>query len=141
MSQENVELVRRFYAFFESFTGGRVEPEEVPDATLAELFDPKVEWVPIPQGILAGSTYEGFEGLRRFAADFIAAWDEIHGEPQEFLDRGDQVIVILRVRGKMRQLEIDEVWSHLFTHRDGRIVRVQSFATREGALEAAGLRE
>jgi hypothetical protein len=41
----------------------------------------------------------------------------------------------------MHELEIDEVWSSLFTNRDARIVRVQSFATREGALEAAGLEE
>jgi ketosteroid isomerase-like protein len=144
MSQENVEIVRRFFAFFEPFAG-RIEPDEVadrlPDAALGEFFDPELEWVPIPQGLLAGSTYSGFDGFRGFVADFIAAWDEIHAEPQEFVDRGDQVVVIFRVRGRMHELEIDEVWSHLYTLRNGRIVRVQSFASREGALEAAGLRE
>jgi hypothetical protein len=45
------------------------------------------------------------------------------------------------VKGRMHELEIDEVWSHLYTLRNGRVVRVQSFASREGALEAAGLSE
>ena len=144
MSQENVELVRRWYAFIEGFEG-RIETDEIgdrlSDATLGDFFDPKLEWVPIPQGPLAGSTYRGFEGVRRFVADFLAAWDEIRTEPQEFLDRGDQVVTVLRMGGKVHELEIDEVWSHLLTLRDGRIVRVQTFGTREGALQAAGLSE
>jgi len=41
----------------------------------------------------------------------------------------------------MHELEIDEIWSALFTMRDARIVRVQDFASRDGALEAAGLSE
>jgi ketosteroid isomerase-like protein len=90
---------------------------------------------------LAGSKYEGYDGIRRFAADFYAAWDELRTEPQEFLDVGDQVVVILRMSGRMHELEIDEVWSGLSTFRNGRIVRIEGFATREGALEAAGLRE
>jgi hypothetical protein len=35
------------------------------------------------------------------------------------------------------RFEIDEVWSSL--QRDGRIVRIEGFASRDGALEAAGL--
>jgi len=62
-------------------------------------------------------------------------------EPEEFLDRGDQVVLVTRMRGRLHELEIDAVWSALSTHRDGKIVRYQSFGTRDGALEAAGLRE
>src|SRR4051812_4544949 len=56
MSQENVDVVRRFFTAFEPF-GGRVERDEVadrmPDAFLGEFLDPELEWVPIPQGLLA----------------------------------------------------------------------------------------
>ena len=41
----------------------------------------------------------------------------------------------------MHELELGEAWSALYTLRNGRVVRVQGFTTREGALEAAGLSE
>ncbi|MEK6252241.1 MAG: nuclear transport factor 2 family protein [Actinomycetota bacterium] len=139
MSQENIELSRRVFA--ELARANELDEVERTDAALEEFFDPDVEWVPVPQGLLAGSTYQGYEGIRRFWADFVSAWDEYLMEPQEFLDAGDQVVVIVRVRGRMHKLEINEVWSVLNTFRDGRIVRVQGFTSRDGALEAAGLRE
>jgi ketosteroid isomerase-like protein len=140
MSQENVELVRETFDRF--MRGGRVsQPEDdLADDALSEFFDPEIEWVPVPQGVLAGSRYVGFEGLRRFWADFYAAWDELVVEPIEFREAGDGVVGVSRMKGRMRGLEIDETWSGLFTVRDARIVRVQGFASRDGALEAAGLR-
>jgi ketosteroid isomerase-like protein len=135
VSQENVEIVRRFIGI------GVRQPGELTDDLLAEFFDPQVEWVPVPQGILAGSRYAGFEGIRRFSTDFFAAWDELVVEPQEFHEVGDVVVAIARMKGRMHELEIDEPWSAVFTLRDRRIVRVQGFASRDGALEAAGLRE
>jgi len=144
MSRENVEVIRRLFVFVKTFEG-RIEADEVadrlPDAALGEFLDPKLEWFPIPEGVLGGSTYRGFDGFRRWAADFIAVWDEFQMEPEEFLDRGDQAVAVVRVRGRLHELEIDEVWSGLFTLRDGRVVRVQNFGTREGALEAARLSE
>jgi hypothetical protein len=41
----------------------------------------------------------------------------------------------------MHDLEIDEVFSNLFTLRNGRVVQIQNFGSRDGALEAAGLPE
>jgi ketosteroid isomerase-like protein len=136
MSQENVAIVRRVFE-----TIGDSRPEDLRDDVLAELFDPEVEWVPVPQGLLAGASYEGYEGIRRFALDFFAAWDELRVEPLEFRDLGDQVAVQMRMRGRMHELELDEAWSGLYTLRSGRVMRVQGFASREGALEAAGLSE
>jgi ketosteroid isomerase-like protein len=132
MSHENIEIVRRLLA--RSGDG-----EDLTDDALAEFFDPGVEWVPIPQGVLAGRHYRGFEGIRRFWADFVAAWDEISVDPQEFRESGDRVVAQVRIRGRMRELEIDELWSSLYTFRGERIVRVQGFASPEGAVEAAGL--
>jgi ketosteroid isomerase-like protein len=134
MSRENVEIVRRFIG------SGDRQPEELTDDFLNEFFDPDVEWLPIPQGVLAGSRYVGFEGIRRFWTDFFAAWDELVVEPQEFREAGDLVVGVARMRGRLHELEIDELWSAVFTLREGRILRVQAFASRDGALKAAGLR-
>ena len=136
MSQENVEIVRRIFD-----TIGESQPDDLSDDVLAQLFEPDVEWVPVPQGVLAGARYQGYEGIRRFAADFFAAWDELRVEPQEFREVGDQVAVLMRMRGRMHELELDEAWSGLYTIRNGRISRIQGFASTRGALEAAGLAE
>jgi ketosteroid isomerase-like protein len=40
-----------------------------------------------------------------------------------------------------RMSEIDEIWSSLFTLRDGKIIRFEGFIDRSGALEATELRE
>jgi hypothetical protein len=37
------------------------------------------------------------------------------------------------------ELEVDEARSSLLTLRDGRIVRIEPFASKDGALEAPGL--
>ena len=41
----------------------------------------------------------------------------------------------------MREREIDEVFSAVFTLSSSRIVRVRAFGGREAAFEAAGLSE
>ncbi len=56
-----MEIVRRLLAGFRE--GGA---EDLPDDALREFFDPRVEWVPIPEGVLAGGEYRGYEGVRRF---------------------------------------------------------------------------
>jgi hypothetical protein len=57
------------------------------------------------------------------------------------IDAGDQVVAVLRLSGRTNELEIDEARSLLLTLREGRIVRIQPFASKDCALEAAGLRE
>jgi ketosteroid isomerase-like protein len=135
MSQENVEIVRRAMAAL----GPRTRDLVPHDPVLQEFFDPEVEWLPAAQSLLAASTYRGYEGISRFWAELFSAWDEYVVEPQEFLEVGEQVVVIYRIRARTREIEIDEVWSGLFALRDKRLIRFEGFSTRDAALEAAGL--
>ena|SRR5215218_114762 len=143
MSQENVETVRGVFALAARFSGvlsaGEVD-RYLTDAALREYFDPEIEWVPVPQSLLATSSYTGYAGVRRFWTDFLSAWDEYVLKPVDFVDCGDQVAMIMRMTARTQELRLDELWSSLFTLRDGKIVRVQGFTNREGALEAARLR-
>jgi ketosteroid isomerase-like protein len=50
------------------------------------------------------------------------------------------VLSIERFRGR-DGIEIDQPCGTIFTFRDGKIARMQSFWDRENALEAAGLSE
>ncbi|HZA90232.1 MAG TPA: nuclear transport factor 2 family protein [Solirubrobacterales bacterium] len=141
MSQENVKLVRRAFAAF----AGSVDEDEFErrfaDANLDRFFDPEVEWVPVSQSLLASGGYQGYEGIRRFWTEFLSIWEEYAVELQEIVDAGGQVVAVMRMTGRTHGVDVDELWSSLHTLRNGRIVRVQNFASPRCAFEAAGLGE
>lgn len=60
-----------------------------------------------------------------------------------FLDAGPSTVVILRERGvgKGSGAPFEQVHPQLWTFREERIIRWESFAKRTDALEAAGLSE
>jgi ketosteroid isomerase-like protein len=138
MSEENIEVVRRLFAAFQSVGVGDLEHrlDEV-----REIFDPEVEWVAAPHSLLASEEYRGYDGVRRFWTQFLSAWDEYGVQVDELIDAGDQVVAVMRLRGRTNELELDEARSSLLTLRDGRIVRIEPFASKDAALEAAGLSE
>ena len=139
MSQENVELVRRFYAELGSEGSSRDFELRLTDEALSRYLDPRIEWIAVTDSLLAVDNYTGFEGVRRFWAEFVSAWESYRVEPLRFDDAGDLVAVVVHIVGRTHELEIDETRSSLLTVRDGRVVRVQSFADPDGARAAAGL--
>jgi hypothetical protein len=88
MSQENVEIARRFV---EGFNAGEFAWEQL---------DPGVVWVIDPPAFLAG-TYHGHDGVRTLLACFTEIFDEARYEIDELLDGGDSVVALgrFRVRG------------------------------------------
>jgi ketosteroid isomerase-like protein len=138
MSEENVEVVRRLFAAFRRVDSGDFERRF---GEVREIFDPEVEWVAAPQSLLASEEYRGYDGVRRFWTQFLSAWDEYGIQVEELIDAGEQVVAVLRLSGRTKELEVDEARSSLLTLRDGRIVRIEPFASKEEALGAAGLSE
>lgn len=138
MSQENVELVRRFYAELASAGSPGDFERRLSDDALDAFLDPGIEWVPPSQSLMAVDSYRGFAGTRRFWLEFLSTWEEYGVDPLSFDDVGDQVAVVVRIAGRTHGLEVDETRSSLLTIRDGRIVRVEAFADPGGAREAAG---
>jgi ketosteroid isomerase-like protein len=145
MARENVEVVREALRLWGLNPEGGLAPIELAhfedlfegDTTrAAELFDPEVEIHP-PGGPIGGNIERGYEGIVRNWRDLLATFDEFLIDPLEFHDAGEQVVVIQRNVGRMRGMEVDETSSVLFTLRDCRITRIDVFASREGALEAA----
>jgi ketosteroid isomerase-like protein len=139
VSKENVELVRRLYAELASEGSSREFERRLTDETLGRFLDPRIEWVPVTDSLLAVDSYRGFEGVRRFWGEFVSTWDSYRVEPLRFDDAGDQVAVVVHIVGRTHELEVDETRSSLLTVRDGRVVCVRSFTDAEGASEAAGL--
>ena len=132
MSQENVQIVRRSIGAFNS---------DGP-AGAAAFCDPEVEWHDIPEQPDAG-VHHGRVG-------FLAAMEQFFGDLEDYqllvdetIDHGDQVIACFRVlaRGKGSGATFEQRIANVSTLRNGSIVRVANFGTREDALEAVGLRE
>jgi ketosteroid isomerase-like protein len=137
MSQENVEIIRRMYD---------AAAHRDSDAVLA-LYDPEVEvdMSHAPCRDLVGQRlYHGHDGLRAFYREWNGAWEVVESDVEELIDAGERVISVETTRGRglasgaVVELHQCGIW----TIRAGRIVRVEWLdATREEALEAAGLSE
>jgi ketosteroid isomerase-like protein len=136
MSQENVDLLRRM---IETFNRGDLE------AVIA-LADPPAEFEFVPSGVVIpdlADVQRGADAVRRVAEVFWGEFDNPRFDAHEYIDAGDHVFVwtTLEGRGKHSGAETSwDVWS-VWTVRDGRMVRWQTFTTRDAALEAVGLRE
>jgi ketosteroid isomerase-like protein len=132
MSREHVELVHRAVAAWNTRDIDR----------WLELTAPDVEVV-FPQDVPEPGPFHGRDELRAWAEGFMTAWDDFEAEVRQAIPVGEQVVVELHQRGHGREtgIEMEQTDWHVFSVRDGRIVRWRAYWTREGALEAAGLRE
>ena len=130
MSQENLEVIRREYDFFNR-TG----------ELTAERYHPDFEWhdfegAPHP-------LRQGFQEWREWARDIAEIFGEFTLEPLELIDFGDRVlaIILMRARGTASEIALEEPFAVLWEFRDGKVIRGAAFRTRAEALEAAGLSE
>ena len=124
MSQENVEVVRRFV-------------NSDLDEGWADA-DPSIVWNPLEEPEVHGP-----DAARASLARWDSAWDEYEVIFEAFVDAGDRVLVTLRMRGRGpgTGIEVEARLYDVYTLRDGLIVRMDEFSDRPEALEAAGLRE
>jgi ketosteroid isomerase-like protein len=140
MSQENVEVVRRGYAALNAaYEKGTVE-DLVP--FVEEHYGPG--FVLMTSGMFPETAeMHGHDGLLRFVVTQMEAFTRMWIEPHELIEVGDKVIVPVRFGGRARHTGIEVGFSvvHVITLRDGKVVRLAMFQTREEALEAAGLSE
>jgi ketosteroid isomerase-like protein len=89
-------------------------------------------------------TYRGRDGLTRFWTEMLEAWEHFSPEIQEVFDCGPQRLItldVVRARGKGSGIDMEARGAMLWTVREGKIVRVKMFQSKEEALEAVGLSE
>ena len=130
MSQANVEIAKQAIDAYD---------RRDLDA-LRMLNDPNVEvdWS-ASRGVEAG-VYRGIDAALRFYQGYFDAFEEIHIEPDCFVDAGESVVVPNRSRSRGREgIEVFARSAFVFTFRDGRVIRVCLYQEREQALEAVGL--
>ena len=78
-----------------------------------------------------------------FEAQDLEAWEERRLDAEEYIDAGDNVVVLLHEyrRGRDSGIELEAETAIVVAVRDGRVVRMQGYLDRNAALEAAGLAE
>jgi hypothetical protein len=126
MSRENVEIVRRGY---DAYDEGDI------DAVL-DTFHPEIEWKQVEQP----NAVHGHEGVLRAWEEWSEPFEEdLRAEVQELIDVGDHVVAVVSHRGSGREsgIEVDMHTYLVYTLRDGKVVRMVEYLTKEEAY--AGL--
>jgi ketosteroid isomerase-like protein len=131
MSKENVEAKRVAY---EQSARGDLSPlfaavtDDFEFVTAAEMPD--------------AGTYRGQEA-RDWVRTYIETFEGYTQEATEIIDAGDKVVAAILQRGRPRGSDtpVESRWWQVLTFREGAVARVQMFAQKSDALEAAGLRE
>jgi ketosteroid isomerase-like protein len=126
-----METLRRAYA---AFARGDWE------AVFADA-DPEITYEFPEGGFAEGSVFRGREavlGLWRRLSETFSEW---RSEPERYLEAGDDVLVFVREAGKggLSDVEFQEELAHIWTFREGRVVRFRVFQNRGRACRAVGL--
>jgi ketosteroid isomerase-like protein len=126
----DVEALRRVYA---EWGRGNFRPR--PD-----VYADDMEW----------GWSDEFPGLERVSHDpslrsrrlreFLSQWEDWRCEAEDYVQDGEFVVVLCRYRGRGKEsgVEVDTRGAHLWTMRDGKVVRLEVFSSRRRALEVIG---
>jgi ketosteroid isomerase-like protein len=125
----NLDIVRRSYEAF-----ARHDLEGV----MADMH-PEIVWHQA-QGLPHGGTYRGRDEVKRNIFDPLDEewWDEFAADPDEFLDAGENVIVVGRYRGaaKATGKQLDVPFVHIWTLEGGTAIRFRQYLDTAGWVGA-----
>jgi ketosteroid isomerase-like protein len=118
--------------FAEAITRGDIE------AGVA-VCDPEIEFLSVLA--VSGRAYHGHEGIRQYFADVAAAWSEWRVEVHRIVPAPNGRVVIsmkMHFRGKESGAAFSDETAHIWTLRNGKLLRNEPFRDPEEALRAAG---
>jgi ketosteroid isomerase-like protein len=136
MSQENVERAREAY----DALGLAVRKGDL-DAFFREYVHPEIEWVPLEGGPDSYAVAYGHGPVKARMMAMLDVMEEPRIEAEEIIDAGERVVIAIRISGRGRGsgIGVAASWFHVLTARDNKAVRIEWYASRSEALEAAGL--
>jgi ketosteroid isomerase-like protein len=103
-----------------------------------DVYHPHMEWG-------WSDEFPGLDGVFEDARDpnprlrsWLSPWDHWYVKVDDYLELGDHVVVLAtyKGRGKGSGVEVEQLGAHVFELRDGKVVRLEIFASRERALES-----
>jgi ketosteroid isomerase-like protein len=131
MPQENVEIIGRLYRAMDARDLRGIE----------ELAHAEAEW--IPDSRMGQGPIRGRANVINFFEERAEMFGELRTEVERLSEVDDRVLAFIRVsgRGGISGAGFEIRIAHLWTVRDGVVVRGEGYGDRSQALEAAGLRE
>ena len=91
----------------------------------------------VPEPIPHARTATGRDGVAQFFGGLAELWTDFGIEVDVLTEEGDKAISIGRAHGKLRGTESGYDWVHVFTVRDGVVVRFDEYvAPPEGGFPA-----
>jgi ketosteroid isomerase-like protein len=122
--------VRRFA---ETITAGDVEGA-------LEVCHPEIEFLSVLA--VSGRRYHGHAGIREYFDDIASAWSEWRVEVHRIVSGQDgrvAIVLSMHVRGKESGAILSERTDHIWTLRDGRLLRNETFREPGEALRELGI--
>ena len=128
MSRENLELARSIFARWERG-----------DYETTDWAAPEIDFS--SPGGLSDEVFHGLDAMERAWADWLGQFEEFSAEATDYLESGDQVVVLNRFggRGKGSGVPMDEQGATRFRFRDGKVVELAIYVDPRRALRDAGL--
>ena len=129
-----MEIVRKAIAYEYDGVGDRAEAEAI--------FDPQVVMNPTSEGLDEEPSY-GPDAMRDDWERWASAFEDLTVTFEEFIDAGDQVVVVAHHQGRGRKsgVAVDARYYEVYTLRQGKVSQIDEYDDRAEALEAAGLSE
>jgi ketosteroid isomerase-like protein len=131
MSEQNVELHRRFVAAFNAGDSER----------FIALSDPQIEFHSVFAAV-GGEVYHGHEGIRTWLSDFEDAWGgDIRLEPEAYFDLGEHTLAfqVMHGRGRHSGADVALPTATVVRWREGLAVYLKTYVHREDALVELGV--
>jgi ketosteroid isomerase-like protein len=153
VSERNVQIVRDLYGAFDEIgmdavrdalaEGGDIEATATVIGRLGELSleltDPDVEVDLTASQVVSlpdGTRFRGLEGWLVFWRGWFEPWEDFKTRVLSYTAHGEHVMldVVITARGRGSGVPVELRQTQVWTLRDGRVVRLSVFDTREEAL-------
>jgi ketosteroid isomerase-like protein len=120
-------------AFAEAVTAGDVE-------AALKVCHPEIEFMSVLA--VSGRRYRGRAGIREYFDDIASAWSEWRVEVHRIVPGPDgrvAIVMTMHVRGKESGAILSERTDHIWTLKDGRLLRNEPFREPGAALRELGV--
>jgi ketosteroid isomerase-like protein len=125
----NVDIVKRSYDAFSRHDL---------DGVMGDMH-PEIVWHQA-QGLPHGGTYRGLDEVKRNIFDPLDEewWNEFTADPDEFLDAGQNVVVIGRYRGTAKETgkQLDVPFVHIWTLESDKAIQFRQYLDTAGWVGA-----
>ena len=105
-----------------------------------EVCHPEVEFLSVLA--VSGRAFVGHDGIREYFEDISSAWNEWRVEVHRVAPAADGRVVIvmtMHMRGKESGAALSQRTGHVWTLKDGKLLRNQPFRDPDDALQEVGV--